>query len=227
MSDRPASAEEDTREVLGDLLGAIRFRAEVFFRGTLCDDWSLDTSGSGRVAFHVVARGRCWMHLHSRHPVALQEGDVVVLPHDAAHVVSPTPQTPPAFGERRLGRHLPFAANKDGTGLICGHMEVDTGARRLLLAALPDFVIARPDTGADGREIRRLLDVLLAEAAKEAPGTNAILDRLSDALLFYVIRMTLSLTGQRSGLIAALADPRIGQAVAAVCRGEFLELSPR
>ena len=75
----------DAKQALSDILRRISFRAEVFYRGQLCDSWALDTSGTGNVNFHIVCQGECWLHLPGdKVPVRLRDGDIVVfrmMPH--------------------------------------------------------------------------------------------------------------------------------------------------
>ena len=54
---------QDAKQALNEILRRISFRAEVFYRGQLCDSWALDTSGTGNVNFHIVCHGGCWLHL--------------------------------------------------------------------------------------------------------------------------------------------------------------------
>jgi len=89
----------NVKQALEDILRRISFRAEVFYRGQLCDDWALDTSGSGHVNFHIVCHGDCWLHLPKDNvPIQLRNGDIVVFPHDAAHVIGSSKDKPSAFG---------------------------------------------------------------------------------------------------------------------------------
>ena len=79
MSDRPnPGLVPEARRVLDEYLRTISFRSEVYFRGQVCDDWYLDTSGPGHVNVHVVCQGNCWFRLPGwNEPLELHEGDVV------------------------------------------------------------------------------------------------------------------------------------------------------
>jgi AraC family transcriptional regulator, activator of mtrCDE len=82
-----AAFSNDAKQALSNILRRISFRAEVFYRGQLCDSWALDTSGTGNVNFHIVCQGECWLHLPGdKAPARLHNGDIVVFPHDAAPV---------------------------------------------------------------------------------------------------------------------------------------------
>jgi len=92
-------------EVLGSMLGTVSFRAEVFFRGQMCDEWSIDTSGSNLVSFHAIGGGECWLHLRSLpEPKPLRRGDVVVLPLDHQHAITSGRDSTPAYGAKRYSK---------------------------------------------------------------------------------------------------------------------------
>lgn len=179
----------DAKQALSEILRRISFRAEVFYRGQLCDSWALDTSGTGNVNFHIVCQGECWLHLPSvKVPVRLQNGDIVVFPHDSAHVIGSSEISPTTFGIQNITREVPMARTNLGTALICGFLEIDYSVRRLLMGALPEFLVIAAQSTGGNIAVRSLLDLLFAEASTDDAGATAILDRLADALLFYVVR---------------------------------------
>lgn len=179
----------DAKQALNEILRRISFRAEVFFRGQLCDSWELDTSGTGNVNFHIVSHAECWLHLpNSKTPVKLLNGDIVVFPNDAAHIIGSSEVPPLAFGIQNVTRQMPLGRHNPGTALICGFLEIDNAVRRLLMGALPEFIVIATQTGESNNAVRILLDLLFAEATMDEVGATAILDRLADALLFYIVR---------------------------------------
>ena len=93
--------DRSERDALSDVLEHFRLRAEVYKHDDYCGAWQINTSGSQRVAFHLVGRGSCWLHLEGDgDPVPLRAGDLVLFPRDAWHVLSgdPAPPGPPEVG---------------------------------------------------------------------------------------------------------------------------------
>jgi len=80
MSNRPdMDLTPEARRVFDQYLQTISFRSEVYYRGQICEDWYLDTSGTGHINVHVVCHGDCWFRLPGlSEPVHLNAGDVVV-----------------------------------------------------------------------------------------------------------------------------------------------------
>lgn len=219
MSDRPdLNFAPGAREVFERYLRMISFRSEVYYRGQICDDWYLDTSGTGNVNVHVVCHGDCWFRLPGlREPMRLAAGDVVVLPHDAAHLLASAPDLPAQYGKISKPHEGPHDGAAPGTALFCGYLTVDKNAYRNVFAMLPSYIVIRGREDVGAVSLRALIDLLFAETQADRLGASAILDRLADALMFYVIRHAVMQRAPAIGLVAALADKQISPALVAMC----------
>lgn len=216
-TDNEKTLPQDAKQALNEILRRISFRAEVFYRGQLCDSWALDTSGTGNVNFHIVCHGGCWLHLPGcKAPTHLHSGDIVVFPHDAEHVIGSSDENPSAFGIQNITRQVPLGRTNPGIALICGFLEIDHSVRRLLMGALPEFIVIAAQSGAGNIAVRTLLDLLFAEAGMDAVGATAILDRLADALLFYIVRDLVEKNLPVPGLLGTFGDSQICKAVLAI-----------
>jgi AraC-like DNA-binding protein len=205
------------KNALNDILRRINFRSEVFYRGQICDAWALDTSGTGNVNFHMVCHGGCWLHLpNDKSPTYLQNGDIVVFPHDAAHIIGSSKEPPVAYGVQQITREIEMDKDNPGTALICGFIEIDRLVRKLLLASMPEFIVIAGQSVANGNSIHILLELLFSEARTNEIGASAILDRLADAVLFFIIREIIEKDFPMPGLLGAFGDVQICQAVLAI-----------
>jgi AraC family transcriptional regulator, activator of mtrCDE len=202
-------------EIINTILRRINFRAEVFYRGQVCDSWFLDTSGSGHINFHVICHGDCWLHLPGNQEATyLRGGDVVVFPEDAVHVLSSSKLPPKKFGIQEISAETQFSRENAGTALLCGYLITDQLVRKLLLHNLPSFVVISGNTpNTTAVSINSLLDLLFTEAKLNSLGTTAILERLADALLFYVVREIAQNQLEIPGLLGVLADSYLSKAV--------------
>lgn len=219
MSDRPGSElTPEARRVLDEYLRTISFRSEVYYRGQVCQDWFLDTSGSGHVNVHVVCHGDCWFRLPGMDaPQPLHEGDVMVLPHDSAHLLVSAPDLPAHYGKVAMPHQVPHNRAAQGTALFCGYLVLDKSAYRQVFAMLPECLIIRSRRDAGTEQLRALIDLLFAETQADRLGAPAVVERLADALMFYVIRHSMAQGERSAGLLTALADKKIGAALAALC----------
>lgn len=211
----PESVPPPLQTVLGSLLRTVSFRAEVFFRGKMCGDWAIDTSGKGFTTFHAIGAGGGWLHLRSLDaPKRLEPGDVVMFPHDHEHSITPTADTEPKYGGERHTTVLPLTSDAPGVELLCGFIHLPATARELLMAAVPDHLVAgRRD--AQGQQMGRLADALFEEARQQSPAATAVVERLADALLVKTFEIGVTGLPEPAGFYAGLAHPRIGRAIAA------------
>lgn len=201
-------------DVLSDILRLLRLRANIFFHANMCGGgWSLDSSGSGRATFHLIARGNCWLHRPDTAPLPLHGGDLVVFPRDAAHIISADadcPQRPANSG----------VIEGDGAGpsthVVCGYFDFDSPQANPLLAALPDILHIRGEVAATRGWLDMLLRLIATESERDAAGRDVVIDRLADVLFIQVIRAYMQDHQDTQGLLAALADARINRALQAL-----------
>lgn len=201
-------------DVLSDVLRLLRLKASVFFHSNFCGAWSVDSSGTGKATFHLVASGTCWLHLQDKHePLELRGGDLIVFPRDARHVISDNPEPPEP--------DLPAGVVESGgdgpsTSLICGYFEFDSGQVNPLLDALPDAVHIESEHTSNAVWLDTLVTLISLETDSGTPGAEVIVDKLSDVLFIQVVRTYMRENGVHKGLLAALGDPQVYRVLQAV-----------
>ena len=196
--------------------------------------WTV-ASGHGAVAmpqiadtlsFHIVARGSAFIEMDGAEAVRLGAGHLALVPRGIGHRVSTAPSA------RLLGRadELPQTMLGDSfsilsigdpdddelLALLCGVIAFDTPAVHDLLAALPPVV--RVDSARHPVMVS-LLPLLAEELRDPRPGGDAVATRLADVLVVETVRAWLADEPDAAGgWLAALRDPRLGPAMAAVHR---------
>ena len=205
----PAGMQPVAEDLLSSLLGSYQLRTHVFANPRLCGDWRIgDTEDSQGARFHLLAKGRCWLHLHHIPPMQLFQGDLVVLPRCGWHMFASGPELPDTHLRMQTADAEPY------TWLICGHFEFLAGAANPLLDTLPQaLVIPASAMGARGR---RVAEMLSEELADPQPGQSAVLDKLGDALFVMSLRYHIRHAENPHGLMAALADGRLARALVAI-----------
>jgi len=184
-------------DLIRDLLSAYRLSATVYPEVNRCGTWNLGASGARKCAFHLVARGACWMQLRCQPPVLLEAGDLALLPRNAWHSLGGSP---------------------DAASITCGNFEFNDARGNPILEALPDVVIVRAREPAERKRIADLGALLGAEAATRRPGDSVVLEKLVELLLALALRGHLESPEEKRGFLATLADPRVGRALAAIHR---------
>jgi AraC-like DNA-binding protein len=188
--------------VFSAVLRANPLRARISSNQSYCDNWTEPEPATEHGSFHLIDSGVCWVRSGALpEPVRLAAGDLIVFPQGAAHTLSATPD----------GRTAPEARF---TSMLCGEFEFATGRRNAIVDALPPcFVVREQDSG---MQCRQLAQLMLHEARGNAFGSRAILDKMADTLFVMALRHHIEHAPERRGLLAALTDPRLVQALEAI-----------
>jgi len=188
---------------LSELMRHMRLQTRVFHRSMHCGQWVVDGEYERKAMFHLVAAGRCVLRTDDgADDVVLQAGDAVLFTSPRDH---------------RLISALD-ANDSDATLLLCGYFEFDSPLSAVLLASLPAQLLLhgssreRMATGAPAA----LLQLIIAEAEVDGPGSAVLMDKLADALFMYAVRQCLADGTVQRGLLRALSDPYVGPVLTAM-----------
>lgn len=224
-------------DTLSDVLRAVRLSGAVFFDVRAVEPW-VAASPAGRqivdrifpgtdhlIAYHAVTRGHCWIMVGDGEPVALGEGDFVMLPQGDPHVVASAPslRTRPNLGiyRRPADKPLPFAVQMGPPGsasaeIVCGFLGCDSRPYNPLLGALPRLIKVRDEGNGQLASFLRFAQV---EAGTPQIGGEGVLALLSELMFVDVIRRYIGqLPEQHADWLAGLRDPFVGRALTALHR---------
>lgn len=214
---------------LSGLLDGPRARGAFLLRCLLDPPWSVCLRDDAPLSVTAVVRGHAWLSPADGDPVRLGPGDLAVLRGRVGAsyaVLADDPATPvqavihpgqvcrspdgrELAEEMHQGVRSWGNAPVGGTVLLTGAYAVDGEVGSRLLRVLPDVVVVRAEE-VDGP----LVDLLAVEMVRDAPGQQAVLDRLLDLLLIAVLRAWFDRPGaQPPGWWTAQADPVVGPAL--------------
>jgi AraC-like DNA-binding protein len=209
-------------DILSDILKQVRLDGGVYFRCEFSSPWGMDIKPMPVAEFHVVVRGTCWLHLPGEaQPVALQGGDLVAFPHGDAHSLTDAADncvTLPAediIAGQNLDNYGPVTHGGKGlpTSVLCGYFKFDKEHPHPLVSALPRLIHIR---GADSHDLAWLqttLNFMSHETRAAKPGADAVVNGLVRVLFVQMMRAHIEQTQAPTGLLAALADRQIGEAL--------------
>jgi AraC-like DNA-binding protein len=184
-------------------------------------DWAFRFTPDVPVKLEAVVRGSCWLVVDDRPPTRLSPGDAVVLNHAGSVLLASDPAMPP-IGVAELDVSATDGYARLGTGddtlLVAGHVDLDPASSALFREALPDVLVATAPT-AEAREMRRLLERIVAETGDDRPGAAFAVDGHAQLLLLETLRAALA-TGvvDHPGWLRLIADPQLRPAVTAIHR---------
>jgi AraC-like DNA-binding protein len=227
-----------TTDTLSEVFRGIHLVGAVFFDVDGCAPWA-SAAPHGKlivskvlpgaqhlISYHVVTEGTCWATMRGLPGVELNTGDIIMLPHGDAHVISSAPglTAQPDLQEydQLVDLALPVpvqigsrAGNR--AHIVCGFLGCDIRPFNPLIAALPPFIHIRDRAGATRGWLNQFVQVAAAESRERRPGSQAVLSRMSELMFVEAVRRHLeSLPSDRTGWLAGLRDPAVGRALAAL-----------
>lgn len=218
-------------DLLSDILTRLSFRGTLYFRTSFTEPWGVRVPPYRNVArFHFAHRGEALVRIAGQAaPVTLAQGDLVIIPHGTAHVLScrhtgPDEALPLDDVLERSGfpGHGTLVWGGDGnprdTQLICGHFALAEGSRHLLFDRLPPFIHIRGYGEEAGSWLEATLRVIGAEAGGARLGGDLIALKMSEAIFAQAIRAHIEQSRDGESGIAGFADPHLSRALAAFHR---------
>ena len=210
---------------LGEVLHHLRLDGSLYCRSVLSGPWSLAMPVlPGKMMFHIVTAGQCWLQLEGEAPVLLSQGALALVPHGQGHTLSSDTQlTPTPLFEADVQviseRYETLEINGEGatTELTCGVLGFDQVAGRPLIEELPPLVLLNRLEQSSERWLASTLAFIATEARQLKPGGETVITHLADILVIQLIRHWMEqLPQQTQGWISALRDKPIGMALRAM-----------
>ena len=158
-------------------------------------------------------------------PLLLEQGDVILLPHGTSHdlVDAPDGRAVPwaGLGPALVGSdtyHLRAGGGGARSVVVCCTIAFEGPTAHPLLEMLPLTMRIKRAEG-DPSQVATLLDFMADEVEQQRIGAATIMARLADIVLTRVVRAWAEApTTDGGGWLAAVKDPQIGLALAAIHR---------
>lgn len=218
-------SEPDRGDAVNQVLRLVRVRSTVYCRSLMAAPWGFGVEAHGNPAFHVVTAGSCWLEVEDEpDQIALEPGDLVLLPAGKRHWVRDQPESHATELEEILAdtqldlhRRLHYGGSGPITTLLCGGFSLQSAGAHPILRVLPPFLRIRGRAGRPVPWLAATLRLLNAEVESDAPGAEEVVSRLADALLTQALRVALAeLEGVHGISVRALGDRQIAAAIALI-----------
>lgn len=225
-------------DLLSDILTRLSLRGTLYFRTSFTEPWGVKVPAFSNVArFHYAHRGDCLVRVvGSTEAVRLAQGDLVIVPHGAAHVLSchhtgPDEALPlddvlersryPGHGTLVFGG----AESAHDTQLICGHLSIAPGSKHILFDRLPPSIHIRGYGEDAGAWLDATLRVIGAEAGGARLGGDLVALKMSEAIFAQAIRTHIEQSRAAGGQLSGFADPHVVRALQAFHRAPAADWS--
>jgi len=225
---------------LDQLLAGVRLQGAVFLRGEYTEAWTYESPstedtaqllapGAERVTlFHVVVSGRCWCALADGARHWGSPGDVFVLPYGDVHRMGGVEPTSQVVAMSSIIDPLPwtrmpvvrYGGGGDRTDVVCGYLASEDPLFDPQLRALPPIFVVSPAEGTAREWVRASIDYALQQTSPAANGgLQGPPRQLPELLVREVLKLHLATApAEESGWLAALGDPIVAPALAAIHR---------
>lgn len=210
---------------LGEVLHQLRLDGSLYCRSHLAGDWSLAMPVlPGKMMFHIINEGTCWLSIEGEAPQELQQGALVLIPHGLGHTLSSNPDLEPVHffdtGVKRVSeRYETLEIRGEGvkTELTCGVVGFDHFAGMQLVKSLPKMILLPRLEQGKANWLNASLDLITHEACHLKPGGETIITHLADILVIQLIRHWLEESPDANqGWLGAIKDKHLGVALRAI-----------
>lgn len=212
--------EDESFDVLADVLDTMRLRGTIFFRSELAAPWGMRLEPSGTPRFHISLAGECFVGANQDEHLSVNEMDIVMLPNGKEHWIADLPgralQESKLAGEAcELGTPL-FQEGEITNRLMCGVVQFDTEMTHPILETFPDMLHL---TKIDHNEsIWMTVMSIDAEMARSGGRGGRIVDKLTEVLTLQLLSRYIVDHKEATGFLAALSDRRVLHALTLIHR---------
>jgi AraC family transcriptional regulator, activator of mtrCDE len=202
----------------------LRVRPELQAVCQFASQWDVphDAKPAGWAQFHIVTTGNCLLERSGGHPLRLEAGDVLLLPHGDAHVVRSSARMCGSKSPIRIehGNAIETKTNTEGkaaTELICGRLHFEAAADSLVIATLPDVIVLRLGKEPLLDRMRMLVRAIHDELKGGRLGALAVATDLASALFVQMLRVHCERASD-AGTLRLLSSLPSARAVSAMLR---------
>ncbi len=184
------------------------------------DAWAIRFGNRpGTIKCHVVTAGICWLAVDGIDAVQLTAGDCIILPSGLPFTLASDLMLAPDDAHDVLNHARPgeVIVHKGGGSFafIGTRFEVDGVKASALLGTLPPLIHLHEAEDRDA--MQWCITQLMIEMREDRPGGMLAARHLAHLMLLRAFRLHLSRrAGDHVGLLYALADPHLGQAIKAM-----------
>ena len=215
-------------DLLSDILTKLSLKGTLYFRTSFTEPWGIRVPCYENCArFHYVHRGECVVRVEGDDKVLrLAKGDLVLIPHGAAHVLNcrhsgPEEVLPLEDVLERSGYDgkglLVYGGNDPDmeTQLICGHFCLAKGSQHVLFERLPASIVISDYGTEAGGWLEATLRVIGAEAGSAKLGADLIALKMSEAIFAQAVRRFIEAEANENGALSGFADAHLARALTA------------
>jgi len=227
-------------DALSDVLRVVHLTGGVFLHAAFFAPWCVAVRlapeycgpvlgpASHLILYHYVIEGELSLRVEGEDgkPIALEAGEVVLLPRNDLHVMGSDLNLPPTKGSDIIQPSKSgglFSIRHGGGGartrMVCGFLGCDSAESNVVISTLPPALKLNLERGAPAEWIRSTFQYAAEEVAAGRPGSETVLAKLSELLFVETVRRYAeTLPEGQTGWLAGLRDTHVARALALIHR---------
>lgn len=207
-------------DLLTDVMDQVRLESTVYFVLETRSPCAISIARPGRSPFYAITSGTCRLVL-GRRVYELNEGDFVLLPSGASHIMRCTDDAPPVALDDWMQMHPKSECgfvSIDGPGptlrITGGFFSFAALKANPMFDVLPPIIHLRRDDPYVQEWLEPTLRFIHAEIACRHQGSQTVLRRMADVLFIQAVRAYAAQHACSTSWLRGLADARVGKALA-------------
>ncbi|HTR67797.1 MAG TPA: AraC family transcriptional regulator [Terriglobales bacterium] len=225
-------------DVLSEVLKVVKLQGALFYNGEFSSPWSVRTVSSRDLAchfapgaehviiYHLLSEGRASIRMDDGTRIALNAGDIVMIPHGDPHIMENGPPTKPVDDSGQLAEVLNHGlklwrcgGGGEVTRFICGYMACEPRLSQVFLSGLPPVFKVSIRNDPSGKWLENSIRFSVDEADPSRAGGEAVLAKLSEVLFVETLRAYIThLPPEQTGWLAGARDAEVGKTLALMHR---------
>lgn len=210
---------------LGDALYRLRLNGSLYCQSDLTAPWGMAMPPlEGKMMFHIVMKGECWLSVPGKPSVRLPEGGLALLPKGQGHSIASKEgvECVPFFDlpvQNISDRYefLSYGQGGEQTVLMCGVVSFDATVGAKLISQLPPVLTWSELDTTTNNWLHSSIRLIAAEAKAQEVGGETIMSHLADIIIIHMVRHWVHQSPEaEQGWLGALKDARLGKALMAI-----------
>lgn len=178
-------------DLLSDILSSAGWKNDLLSKGQIFDSFGFHFPCEKSGGFHVVTQGNCYAKIGNT-MIPLHKGDLIFITRGTNHELLSDPKAKVVTIERFLGdKEIRVKKENPVTTFVSVRYEVPPGPIHPLFLELPEYIHIPYENIQAHHALGDIIQILSRELELNL-GTDLIVQRLTDILLYYMLRMWLS-----------------------------------
>lgn len=178
-------------DLLSDILVSAGWKNDLLSKGQIYESFGFHFPCEKSGGFHVVTQGRCYARMGNK-MFPLEKGDFLFITKGIHHELLSDPKAKVVTIERFLGEKKQQTTTETPvTTFVSVRYEVPSGPIHPLLMELPEYIYIPYSSIQKHHSLEDIIQILSKELELNL-GTDLIVQRLTDIMLYYMIRIWLN-----------------------------------